>query len=75
MRSGVRLVAIGGLFGVIGAWLALPYADVLLFNVGPHDPWSVVISLALAAGAAVAASWIPARRASRIDPALTLRQS
>jgi predicted permease len=75
VRSGVLLVVIGGLFGVIGAWLALPYIDVLLFNVGPRDPWSVVISLALAAGAAAAASWIPARRASRIDPALTLRQS
>lgn len=73
VRSGVALVAIGGLFGVIGAWLALPYIDVLLFNVGPRDPWSIVISLALAAGAAAAASWIPARRASRIDPAQTLR--
>ena len=74
VRSGVLLVAIGGLFGVLGAWLALPYIDVLLFNVGPRDPWSVIVSLALAAGAAAAASWIPARRASRIDPALTLRQ-
>jgi ABC-type antimicrobial peptide transport system permease subunit len=76
VRSGVRLVAIGGLFGVIGAWLALPYADVLLFNVGPRDPWSVVVSLALTGAAAAAASWIPARRASCIaDPAPTLRQS
>jgi putative ABC transport system permease protein len=75
VRSGVHLVAIGGLFGVIGAWLALPYVEVLLFNVGPRDPWSVILSLALAAGAAAVASWIPARRASRIDPALTLRQS
>ena len=75
VQRGVLLVAIGGAFGVIGAWLALPYADVLLFNVSPRDPWSVVISLALAAGAAAAAAWIPARRASRIDPALTLRST
>ncbi len=73
VRSGVLLVAIGGVFGVIGAWLVLPYVEVLLFNVSPSDPWSVVISLMLAAGAAAAAAWIPARRASRIDPARTLR--
>jgi predicted permease len=71
--SGVLLVAIGGLFGVIGAWLALPYIDVLLFNVGPRDPWSVVVSLALAAVAAAAAAGVAAPRARPVDPAPTQR--
>jgi putative ABC transport system permease protein len=74
VQSGVLLVSIGGTVGVLGAWLALPYIKVLLFNVPARDPWSVIASFALAAAAAAAASWIPARRASRIDPALTLRQ-
>jgi ABC-type antimicrobial peptide transport system permease subunit len=45
-----------------------------LFQVSPYDPFSLgaaILVLALAAGAA---AWWPARRASRVDPAVSLRQ-
>ena len=74
LANGLRPVAIGGLLGVAGAWLALPYVEVLLSNVSSRDPWSTLGGLVLVTAAAAAASWIPARRASRVDPALTLRQ-
>jgi hypothetical protein len=75
LASGLRLVLIGGLFGVAGAWLALPYVEVLLYDVSSRDPWSAFGGWSLAAAAAAAASWIPARRASHVDPAMTLRQA
>jgi ABC-type lipoprotein release transport system permease subunit len=49
-------------------------AESLLFEVDPRDP---LIMSAVAAGllfVAIAASWVPAMRASRVDPATTLRE-
>jgi ABC-type antimicrobial peptide transport system permease subunit len=45
----------------------------LLFEVTPLDPISFAISLGLLAGVAVLASYIPARRATKIDPLAALR--
>jgi ABC-type lipoprotein release transport system permease subunit len=39
-----------------------------------RDPWIYAAAIALALGAAVAACWIPARRAARVDPAEALRE-
>jgi ABC-type lipoprotein release transport system permease subunit len=45
----------------------------LLFRVSPTDPLTFGAVALMLALAALAASWIPARRASRVDPAMTLR--
>jgi putative ABC transport system permease protein len=45
-----------------------------LFGVGPYDPGTIAISVTLMIAIALAAAWLPARRASRIDPMNALRE-
>jgi hypothetical protein len=44
-----------------------------LYEVEPGDPWSLMMAITLLLAAALAAGWIPAKRAASIDPARTLR--
>jgi putative ABC transport system permease protein len=78
MRSviggGVRLVGIGAAIGVAGAWLLLRWLGALLYGVGAHDLSIYVSVLALMITVAIAASYIPARRAARVEPLVALRQ-
>jgi putative ABC transport system permease protein len=54
-------------------FLAAPLAQGFLYKVAPNEPALLVAAFATVAVVAMIASWLPARRASRIDPALTLR--
>jgi putative ABC transport system permease protein len=67
-------LAIGGVaLGTVAAWAAARLIAPLLFEVDPHDTLTLLgAGLALAA-AAVAASYVPARRAGRVDPVTALR--
>ncbi len=70
---GMRLAAIGIVGGVAGGLLVTRLVESLLFNVPAYDPLTYVsVSLTIAAVAFVA-GWIPAWRATRIDPAIALR--
>jgi putative ABC transport system permease protein len=74
LRQGLGLVA-GGL--VAGVGLALAFARVLrglLFEVAPTDPTTYAIAVATLLATGLVASGLPARRASRVDPAVTLRE-
>ncbi len=73
LTSGVKLAAIGCVFGLLGAVAASRLLRSFLFAVSPFDP--VVLTLAAVAMLllALAASALPARRASRTDPMLALR--
>ena len=71
-EGGVLLVA-GLLLGVLGAILTTRLIQGLLFGVAPDDPVTIIGVSALMAAIGVAACWIPARRAARIDPALAMR--
>jgi predicted permease len=73
LTSGVRLAAVGCIFGLLGAVAASRLLRTFLFGVSPFDP--VVLTLAAVAMLllALAASALPARRASRTDPMLALR--
>jgi putative ABC transport system permease protein len=67
-------VAIGAAFGLVGSLLLTRLMGNLLYGVRPTDPLTFgVVSLVLI-GTALLASYLPARRASRIDPIVALRQ-
>jgi ABC-type antimicrobial peptide transport system permease subunit len=75
LREGGVLVAAGLVAGVAGGFVATRVIQGVLFGVAPHDPLTFIAVIALMAGIGVVACWIPAVRAARIDPAITMRSS
>jgi ABC-type antimicrobial peptide transport system permease subunit len=73
LREGGVLLAIGLVVGVAGAFFGTRVIDGLLFGVAPHDPITFVGVAAMMAAIGIGACWIPALRAARIDPAITMR--
>jgi putative ABC transport system permease protein len=73
LRQGVRLAAAGVMAGVVGALLITRAIGDLLFGVGPRDPWTLVALSAALTAVALLACYIPARRATRVDPIRALR--
>jgi putative ABC transport system permease protein len=73
LGEGGVLLAIGLVLGVIGASFVGRVMEGLLFGIAPNDPVTLVGVAAMMAAIGIAACWIPARRASRIDPAITMR--
>lgn len=74
MRRGILLVGIGVALGLAGALAGGRLLADLLYGVGPADPATLGATAALLAGAGIAATWWPARRALRVDPVQTLRE-
>jgi putative ABC transport system permease protein len=73
LRQGVILAATGIALGLVGAWAASRLVASLLFGTQPTDPLIyAALALVMAAIAAVAA-YVPARRATAIDPSIALR--
>jgi putative ABC transport system permease protein len=73
LSRGLVLAATGLVFGLTGAFALTRLLGTLLYKVRPSDPATFVgVSLALLA-VALAACWIPARRAMRVDPMIALR--
>jgi predicted permease len=73
LSEGGLLVMVGLILGVAGAVLLSRFMQGLLFEVKPYDPVTLAGVAALMAVVGVAACWIPAFRASRIDPGIALR--
>ena len=70
---GGRLAAFGIVLGLGAAYVAAPYAQELLFQVSPRDP-VVLASVALVLlSVGIVASLVPALRATRVDPIVSLR--
>ena len=70
---GMRLLLIGLVLGLAGAFAAARLLQSVLFGVGAGDPFTYFIVSLVLSLAAVAACWIPARRAARVDPMIILR--
>jgi predicted permease len=75
LMEGGELLAGGLLLGLLGALLTTRLIQGLLFGVAPNDPVTLVAVSALMAGIGIAACWLPALRAARIDPAVAIRTS
>lgn len=72
LREGVRLVVLGVGAGLIGSLAVAGALDGLLFEVSARDPRVYLGVALLLATTATAACWVPARRASRVDPVAAL---
>lgn len=73
ISEGGVLVVAGLLVGVAGSLLLAQLMKGLLFGVAPHDPVTLAAVVFLMAVVGITACWIPALRASRIDPGVALR--
>jgi len=73
MKEGAATLAAGAIAGVAGALLLTRYLTSFLYGVTATDPATYIAVVAGLAAAASAASFLPARRASRLDPAVALR--
>jgi predicted permease len=73
LSEGGVLLAIGLVLGVVGALLMTRLMRGLLFGVAPHDPATLAGVAVMMVLVGVAACWLPALRASRIDPAVAMR--
>jgi len=73
MGDGLRLAAVGATLGVAGAYVFARMAEALLYGVALTDPVSFVLARAILAAISLAASYLLARRAARVDPILALR--
>jgi predicted permease len=74
LREGVRLVAIGVLAGVVIALSGSRAVAGMLFATSPRDAATFVLVPSILALVAVLACWLPAMRATRVDPAVALRE-
>ena len=74
LRQGLLLVGIGLAIGLGGAFTASRLMDAMLFQVKSNDPLVYITVAVLLAIVTLTASYIPARRAARIDPLTALRQ-
>jgi putative ABC transport system permease protein len=73
VRRAVALATAGIAIGLVGALTATHVLGTLLYEVKPSDPETYLVISALLGGLAVLASYLPARRASKIDPCEALR--
>jgi ABC-type antimicrobial peptide transport system permease subunit len=73
LRQGAWMIAIGFAVGIVTTFVAGRAIESHLYNTGAHDPVALVgVSLVFAAVAALAC-WLPARRATKVDPIVALR--
>ena len=73
VRQGIRLVAAGGAIGIVAAFALTRLLRGFLYEVAPTDPGTLVTVAAVLATVGVFACWLPARRATKVDPMEALR--
>ena len=73
LRQGLVLAAVGVALGAGGAVGATRLMQAILFGVSPVDPLTYGMVAAGLVAIALLATWVPARRAARVDPMVALR--
>ena len=73
LGQGMRLLVAGLIIGFIGAVAMSRVIRSLLFGVSANDPLIYAIVTVVLIAAAIVACWLPARKASRVNPMVTLR--
>jgi ABC-type antimicrobial peptide transport system permease subunit len=73
LRRGALLALTGLGVGVVAALLMTRAIQSLLFNVPAVDPLTFGAVVVVLSGAAILASWLPARRAAKVDPVIAMR--
>ena len=74
MREGGAITAVGVIAGLGAGLLAARSLSAVLYGVPPADPLSLIAAAAVLAATGMAACYVPARRAARVDPAQTLTE-
>jgi putative ABC transport system permease protein len=73
VSHGAGLVLRGLVLGLAGSLALSRYLTSVVSEVSPTDPWTLAGVAAVLAGVALVASWLPAHRATKVDPAVALR--
>jgi predicted permease len=74
LRQGMLLTVIGVVIGGVAAFFTTRIMASLLYEVSPTDPVTFASVTLLLGGAALLAAWLPARRATRVDPVVVMRE-
>lgn len=74
LGGGIKLAAAGVVIGAVVAAGTTRVLRRMLYGVGPGDPWTFVVIGVVVGGVAILASWVPARRALRVEPVEALRE-
>jgi ABC-type antimicrobial peptide transport system permease subunit len=74
LRRGLSVALVGLVVGLAGAWWLTGLMESLLFGVAARDPVTFVVVPLILLAVAVTASWIPAHRATRVNPIVVLRE-
>jgi putative ABC transport system permease protein len=73
LSQGMRSVGIGGLIGIAAVWPLTRVWRSVLYGVSPTDPFTLFMVVLLLTVVALAACWLPARRAAQTDPMVALK--
>ena len=79
VRQGMTLAVLGVILGLVGSYVLTKYLEswiglsTMLFGVKPSDPWTYAVIAVLLSVVALIACYIPARRATKVDPLVALR--
>jgi ABC-type antimicrobial peptide transport system permease subunit len=72
--EGFRFVGLGLAAGLAGSLATSRFLGKLLYGLSPGDPVTLMLVAGVLVGVAALATWLPTRRALRVDPAVTLRE-
>src|SRR5262249_38824181 len=73
LRDGLTLTGAGLALGMLASWAAQRVLKSQLYDVSATDPLTVTVISLLLVAVALVACWIPARRATKVDPMVALR--